>query len=63
MMKVIMIPTIISVACVFGVSDRLANSPLEITSKMRGRPLKVDNMLHGLSDEPTRFLNVKNEGA
>jgi hypothetical protein len=43
---------------VFGVRDRLANSPLEITSMRRGRPSKVDNLVHGLSDALTRFLNV-----
>jgi hypothetical protein len=48
---------------VFGARDRLANSPLEISSRRRGRPPKMDNLLHGLSDALTRFLNVKNGGA
>jgi hypothetical protein len=41
------------------VLDRLANSPLEITSRRRRRPPKVDNLVHGLSDALTRFLNVR----
>ena len=43
---------------VFGVRDRLANSPFEITSRRRRRPPKVDNLVHGLSDALTRYLNV-----
>jgi hypothetical protein len=41
------------------VRDRLANSPFEITSRRRGRPPKVDNLVHGLIDALTRFLNVR----
>jgi hypothetical protein len=43
---------------VFGARGSLVNSPPEVISKRRGRPPKVDNMLHGLSDALTRYLNV-----
>jgi hypothetical protein len=43
---------------VFGVRDRLANSPFEITSRRRRRPPKVNNLVHGLSDALTRLLNI-----
>jgi hypothetical protein len=44
---------------VFGARGSLVNAPPELISKRRGRPHKVDNMLHGLSDALTRYLNVR----
>jgi hypothetical protein len=43
---------------VFGARGSLVNAPPELISKRRGRPSKVDNLLHGLSDALTRYLNV-----
>jgi hypothetical protein len=44
---------------VFDARDSLVNAPPELIGKRRGRPPKVDNMLHGLSDALTsRYLNV-----
>jgi hypothetical protein len=40
---------------VFGACGSLVNAPPELISKSRGRPPKVDNMLHGLSDALTRY--------
>jgi hypothetical protein len=47
---------------VFGARGSLVNAPPELLSKRRGRPPKVDNMLHGLSDALTRYLNVVTTG-
>ena len=47
---------------VFCARGSLVNSPSELTSKRRGRPPKVENMLHGLSDALTRYLNVVTTG-
>jgi hypothetical protein len=61
MMKVIMVSTIMT-NLVFCARGSLVNSPSELTSKRRGRPPKVENMLHGLSDALTRYLNVVTTG-
>jgi hypothetical protein len=42
---------------VFGARGSLVNAPPELISKRRGRPHKVDNLLHGLGGALTRYIN------